>query len=223
MLKLTEELLLLALRDKKGTLVSSASMALPFGLAGAVLMELTLRQRVSIEDNKFVIRDATPTGDDILDEALAKIQSSKKNRKPQYWVSKLSKIKKMKDRLLDRLVNEGILRREEHRILRVIPSKRYPTVYSGPEMKLRKQIRSVVLQGKKPDERTMIITSLVQACNLVKEIFEKEERKEAKKRMKEISKGDAVAKAVTDTVAGVQAAVIAAISVSTIAATSSSS
>jgi hypothetical protein len=222
MLKLTEELLLLALRDKKGTLVSSASMALTYGLAGAVLMELTLRQRLSIEDSKCILNDSTPTGDDILDEALAKIGSSKKNRKPQYWVSKQCGVKKMKDRLLDRLVNEGILRRQEHRILRVIPSKRYPTVYSGPEMKLRERIRSVVIQGKDPDERTMVIISLVNACSLINEIFEKEERKAAKSRIKELSKGEAVGKAVSDTVAGIQAAVMVAITASTIAATSSS-
>ena len=39
MLTLPEELLLLGLHDKKGTVVSSASMALPYGLAGAVLLE----------------------------------------------------------------------------------------------------------------------------------------------------------------------------------------
>lgn len=220
MLKLTDELLLLALRDKKGTLVSSASMALPYGLAGAVLMELTLRQRLHLEDKKFSICDPTPTGDDILDEALAKIASSKKSRTPRYWVSKLSGIKKMKNRLLDRLVYEGILRREEHRILRVIPSKRYPTVYSGPEMNLRERIRSVVLDGKQADDRTMIIISLLSACKLVNEVFDKEERKRAKKRIKEISKGETVGKAVSDTVAGIQAAVFVAITASTIASSS---
>jgi Golgi phosphoprotein 3 len=223
MLKLSEELLLLALKDKKGTLVSSASMALPYGLAGAALMELTLRGRLRLKDGKFAVNNPTPTGDDLLDEALTRIRSSKKERKSKYWVSKLSGIKKMKNRLLDRLVDQGILRREERRILRVIPSKRYPTVYSGPEMKLRERIRSVVLEGKKPDERTMIIISLLYACKLVNEVFEKDERKKAKERIKEISKGDAVGKAVSDTVAGIQAAVMVAITASTVASTAASS
>jgi len=207
MLKLSEELLLLALRDKKGTLVSSASMALPYGLAGAALMELALRGRLRLKEGKFVADNPTPTGDDILDEALARIRASKKEHKPKHWVSKLSGIKKMKDRLLQRLVDQGILRREEHRILRLIPSKRYPTVYSGPEMELRERIRDVVLKEKQPDERTVIIISLLHACKLVNEVFEKGERREAKRRIKQIIKGEAVGKAVSDTVAGIQAAI----------------
>ncbi|MFH1754662.1 MAG: GPP34 family phosphoprotein [Candidatus Latescibacterota bacterium] len=219
MLNLCEELLLLALHDRKGTVVSSTSMALTYGLTGAILMELTLAGRLAIEEQKFVLIDPTPTGDDILDEALARIKSSKIYRKPGYWVSKLSGIKKIKDRLLGRLVNQGILRREEHRILRVIPSRRYPTAYSVPEMKLRERIRTVVLKGKKPDERTVVIISLVNACNLIKEIFDKEERKAAKKRIKEITESEAIGKAVSDTVAGVQAAVLATITATTVAAT----
>jgi hypothetical protein len=223
MLNLPEELLLLALRDKKGTVISSASTALPYGLAGAVLLELTLADRVTFEDSKIVLDDATPTGDDILDEGLERIKQSKKNRKPSYWVNKLSGIKKIKERLLDRLVHKGILRREEHRILRVIPSKRYPTVHGGPEKKLRDSIRAAILDGIEPEERTGILISLVSACSLVNEIFEKAERKAAQKRIKEIAKGEPIGKAVSETVAAVEIAVIAAVMASTIAATSASS
>jgi hypothetical protein len=188
-----------------------------------VLLELTLADRVTFEDSKIVLDDATPTGDDILDEGLERIKQSKKNRKPSYWVNKLSGIKKIKERLLDRLVHKGILRREEHRILRVIPSKRYPTVHGGPEKKLRDSIRAAILDGIEPEERTGILISLVSACSLVNEIFEKAERKAAQKRIKEIAKGEPIGKAVSETVAAVEIAVIAAVMASTIAATSASS
>ncbi len=39
-LNLAEELLLLALNEEKGTVVFAASTALPYGLAGALLIEL---------------------------------------------------------------------------------------------------------------------------------------------------------------------------------------
>ena len=208
MLTLPEDLLLLALRDKKGTVVSSASLALTYGLAGAILLELTILDKIVLEGDKFIVKDATPTGDDIFDEALAKIHASKKIRKPSYWVSKLSGIKKLKDRLLERLVKQGILRREEHKVLWVIPTPRYPTLSGAPEMKRRELIRNAILHNVEPDERTGILISLVSACSLVNEIFEKEERKAAKQRVKEIAKGETVGKAVSDNVAGVQAAVI---------------
>ncbi len=208
MLTLPEELLLLALRDKKGTVVSSASLALTYGLAGAILLELTILDKIVLEGDKFIVKDATPTGDDIFDEVLAKIHASKKSRKPSYWVNKLSGIKKLKDRLLDRLVGQGILRRKEHNVLWVIPTKRYPTLSGAPEMKRRELIRTAILHNVKPDERTSILICLVNACSLVNEIFEKEERKVAKKRIKEIAKDEAVSKAVSDIVAGIEAAVV---------------
>ena len=45
MLNLAEELLLLALEDESGRINHAASASLGFGLAGAVLMDLTLRER----------------------------------------------------------------------------------------------------------------------------------------------------------------------------------
>ena len=47
-LMLPEHLLLLALRDDKGSVVQSSAMALPYGLAGALVMELSMRHRVSL-------------------------------------------------------------------------------------------------------------------------------------------------------------------------------
>jgi Golgi phosphoprotein 3 len=208
MLTLPEELLLLALRDKKGTVISSASTALPYCLAGAVLLELTIMDKIVLEEGKVIVKDATPTGDDIFDEALAKIQASKKIHKSSHWVEKIKGIKKLKDRLLDRLVQHSILRREEHKVLWVIPTERYPTLNGTPEMKRRELIRSALLHNVKPDERTAVLISLVKACNLVKEIFEKEERKTAKKRIKEIAKEEVVGKAVSDIVGGIEAAVV---------------
>jgi Golgi phosphoprotein 3 len=220
MLSLPEELLLLALHDEKGKIVSKASTGLLFGLAGAVLLELTLQKRLALaEKNKLALHDDRLTGDEILDEAIGKIRQSKKIRKADHWVSKLSGTKKLKDRLLDRLVNKGILRKEEKKVLRVFPVKRYPTKDARPERTTREQIRAALLQGRTPDERTAMIVSLVVACDLINEIFPKGERRVARKRAKEIVKNDPVGKAVTSATQAVQAAVIA--SVVVIAAASS--
>ena len=69
-LSLAEELLLLSLRDDKGTVVNSASMGLPFGLAGAVLMELALQEKIRIEGKKLVAAPAGEIGDAILDRLV---------------------------------------------------------------------------------------------------------------------------------------------------------
>lgn len=43
---LAEELMLLALNDEKGYVLFAASSALPYGLMGAVLMELVLQGKL---------------------------------------------------------------------------------------------------------------------------------------------------------------------------------
>jgi hypothetical protein len=224
MLNLGEKLMLLALHDEKGTVLSSASMSLEYGLSGAVLMELVLRGRLRADKKNLVIVDAALTGDDILDEALTKIKQSKRDRNTKYWVDKLSRgIKDLKGRLLDRLIDKGILRTEKRRILGVISSQRYPMEDAKAEQEVRDRIRAVILGGATLDPRIAMLISLVNACGLVDEIFSREERKLARKRIKEIAKKDLIGKTVSDTVAEIEAAIVASIVVSTGATSLSSS
>jgi hypothetical protein len=223
MLNLGEELMLLALHDKKGTVLSSASMSLKYGLSGAVLMELVLRGKLRADKKNLVIVDAALTGDDILDEALTKIKQSKRDRNIKYWVGKLSRgIKDFKGRLLDRLIGKGILRKEKRRILGAIPSRRYPMKDTKAEQEVRNRIRAVILGGANLDPRIVMLISLVRACGLVNEIFSREERKLAGKRLKEITKKELIGKVVSDMVAEIMAAIVACIVASTAASSSSS-
>ena len=143
---LAEELLLLALDDEKGSVSFSASMALPYGLAGATLMELILRGRLAVEDGKLTVADPAPTGDELLDEAAAAIRAEKRQRDAKHWVSALSgKLKRHERRLEDRLIHRGVLRRDERKLLWLIPDTRYPAVDRRLELDTRARIRAVLL------------------------------------------------------------------------------
>ncbi len=221
-LNLPEKLLLLGLNDEKGSVVFSSSTALPYGLAGAVLLELLFQKRLHLLDDKLSVIDRKPTGDALLDETLALIAASEKLRKAKYWVNKIhGKIKKMQDRLAEGLVKKGILQKEEKKFLWLIPYRRYPTVNPASEMDIREQIRGAVLNSRAVDERLLSLISLMHACQLTTEVFDKSERKIAKKRIKEMSKNERVSKAVSDAVDAANAAIIAIIAAS--AATSSAS
>ncbi len=209
MLNLAEELMLLALHDEKGTYHLSAFTGLDYGLAGAVLFDLILQERLRLEKEGIrVVKISPPTGDDILDDALALIHSSEKIHKPQYWIERIPyKIKQFKRRLLDRLVDKGILEHEEHRYLWVFTSQRYPTKDMAPEEEIKSRI-SNALRGKgDPDLRTAILISLVSASSMVDLAVPKDERKAAKKRAKEIMKSNALSKAVSDVIDQIHAAV----------------
>src|SRR4051794_36111020 len=70
---LPEELLLLALHDEKGSVIPAAASVLDGALVGAILMELGLQGRLREDVDGALQVDPTPTGDEILDEALQRI------------------------------------------------------------------------------------------------------------------------------------------------------
>ena len=209
MLNLLEELLLLALDDEKGKIISSSSLALPYGLSGAILLEFSLAGKILVEDKRLIIIDNTLTGNEILDKALDIIDSSPKQKSVKYWVSKLErKMKGLKRDILSQLIKRGILTETENRFLWVIPTKRYPTNNPEPENQVRKRIKAIVLDGEASDERSELLISLINSCSLVNEIFCKDERKVAKKRIKEIVESEKVGESITDTINEIIMAVI---------------
>ena len=219
-LNLPEKLLLLGLNDEKGSVIFSSSTALPYGLAGAILLELLFQKRLHLIDDKISVIDRKPIDNALLDETLALIAASEKPRKAKYWVNKIhSKIKKIQDRLAEGLVEKDILQKEEKKFLWLIPYRRYPEQNAAAELAIRDKIRGAVLDNRDVDERLLSLISLMHTCQLSNEVFDKSERKAAKKRIREISKSELVSKAVSDAVEAANAAIIAVIAAS--AATSS--
>ena len=77
-LYLYEEILLLALRDEQGTIATGFTEQV---VAGAILAELLLDGRISIEDSRKQLVDLQNnnlTGDPIMDECLEKMAASKR-------------------------------------------------------------------------------------------------------------------------------------------------
>ena len=213
-LSLPEELLLLSTDNESGHAVCSASTALPFGLAGAALIELALAGHVRLEDKQ--VKTATnvhPPADEVLAQVLEVIRSSERTRSIQHWITKVGGTSgKLKDAWYDRLVRKHILEREEGRVLLIFPTRRYPEMNPRPEIEIRDRIRAVALGGARAGERTAALISLVHACSLAGGLFEKDDRKEGKRRIKEISKGEPVGSSVSQAVAATIAAVVAATS-----------
>ncbi len=223
MLTISEQLLLLALHDEKGSVVFSASTALPYGLAGAVLLDLYFLGIIAFEGKHVRVVDARATDSDVLDEALELMRQSTKSREPKYWVSRIqSKVKRLQQRLAEDLVEKQILSKEERKLLWVFTRRRYPTDNAEPEYDIRNAIRNVILYGQHPSEKEAALISLMSACELVNEVFSKEERKSAKQRIKMLSEGNEVSKAVSAVVTEITAAIMVVMIAATTASTTSS-
>lgn len=218
---LAEKLLLLGLDQTKGNVIYSAHAAINFGLAGAILMDLVLMNRISVIEGKVVLTNTQDIEDPILHDVLVSIAKSKRIKSLRHWVLKLGS-HTLRNKIAHRLVKKGILQMRKRKILGIIPYTRYPENNPLPELQLRTSLRNIVLNGIEPKEEDLILLSLVKACNLTKEIFTKEERKMAKKNIDELIKGQAIGKVVQETVAAMNAAIISAVAAASAANSSGS-
>ncbi|ADB34356.1 conserved hypothetical protein [Kribbella flavida DSM 17836] len=225
---IAEDLLLLLLYDDETGKPLTGSPGLDYALAGAVVVELTLLGKVDItgpgeevKEGRLKIADASPTGDPLLDARLAFL-AEKAGKKPKDVMGKLSK--KLRDEVLQRLAQRGILEADESKVLGLFPVTRWPAKDAQHEGDLRAALGNVLKLGTQPDERTGALIALLSALNVVpKVITDAVDRKELKRRAKEIADSDWAASAVRRAVQDMQAAVTAAIVASSTAAASSSS
>ena len=221
-LYLQEEILLLALHDEKGTLHFGASF--DHAAAGAILAELLLAGRVRVEGEKgkarILLNGSEPLGDPLLDECLQRIAEEKKNKKPMEWITRFAHVKKLKKRVAARLVEEGILKEEEDKVLFVFNRTIYPEADSRPEHETIDRVRRAVV-GSAPevDPRTVVLIALSKHTGLLSRAVEKDVLKSHKKRVEALVKGDLAGKATKEAMDAMRAAVMVAVFVPTVTST----
>jgi hypothetical protein len=224
---IAEDLLLLLYDDESGKPIAG-NPGLDYSLAGAVLIELTLLGKVDIaaagdevREGRLKVLDTSSTGDAILDERLA-LLAEKSGQKPKNVMGKLSK--KLRDQVLARLAERGVLEADKDRVLGLFPVTRWPAKDARHEAEVRTALGSVLKLGTQPDERTAALIALLNALNVVpKVITDAVDKKALKRRAKEIAESEWAAEAVRKAVQEMQAAITAAIVVSASAGASAGS
>ena len=218
---IAEDLLLLLTADDTGKLAADSTNT-DMALGGALLAELALTERVDIagpdervREGRLVVRDASPTGDSVLDEALATV-GHKEGKKPQNVVTALGKRTRL--RLYERLADAGLLRAEEGRILGIVPTHRWPAEHADHEAAVRASLVTALRHGVTTDARTGALVSLLFALKAVHKAVDPDSvglsKRELNARAERIAEGDWAAKAVRSAIDSRDTAII-------IAATSS--
>jgi hypothetical protein len=213
---IAEELLLLAYSEEEGKQLISATQLDP-ALAGAILAELAVAERVELSDKKVTLKNPAPLGDDELDTTLARIAAEAKDRKPVWWVQKLQS-GKLRRRLLTRLAESGVLAEERGKILGIFPTTRWPEADPGVEADVRERVASV-LGGADPDPRTAVLIAIMHAAKLDRKAFPGA----SKERIKEIAEGAWAADAVAKTIAAINSAMTIAITSAAVASAGAAS
>ncbi|WP_043503232.1 GOLPH3/VPS74 family protein [Georgenia sp. SUBG003] len=208
-----EDLLLAVTDDATGKLLVSGA-EVDVALGGALLVELAHRELVDVagpddrvREGRLIVRNATRTGDDLLDEALAAVVA-KEGKKPRTVVTKLGK--KIRPRLYDRLVAAGVLRAENGRVLGLLPTRRWPTENAVPESAVRARLVEALRVGAAADARTAALISLLAALGAVHKVVDPVPlgltKRELRARAKQIAEGEWAGKAVRQAIDAMNAA-----------------
>lgn len=120
-LNLIDQLTLLALDDKKGTFIAD-STSYSYAIAGAVIMELALEERIDLSGEKVIVKDTSKTGDTIIDTHFELIIGSVKERKVRSWVDRIgNKADKIKGPLLTNSLKIGYWKKRRTRFCGYFP------------------------------------------------------------------------------------------------------
>jgi len=210
MLTLMEELLLISLNEDKGTFSFTINAYIDYCLAGAILSELERLKRIRLDKKTVEVLDGRPLNDPWLEKALNVIEASKKHRSPDYWVRKLrSSLKGLRKSILKNMVDKGLVRDEEVQTLVFFTSIRYPVRDIRTKKDVVDRIYRVLLRGENPNQQTLRLIGLVYGANILPYLVDKEDRKEAKKRAKELTKDDFLTNALKKAIANANAAATA--------------
>jgi hypothetical protein len=204
-LHLHEEILLLALHDRDGTVVSGAWYSQ--ALAGALLAELVLRGRIRAQGERGALEVAStePLGDPLLDDCLALLARTAQPKPMRWWLAKVSSWKALKQRAAESLCRKGILRSDTDKVLLFFERRVYPEVDPGPERALVERLRRVVFDDdENVDPRTVVLLSLAHQTNILQAVFERADLRRRKQRIERVVKGEATGEAAKQVLAELQ-------------------
>ncbi|MDE2804694.1 MAG: cytochrome P450 [Gemmatimonadota bacterium] len=211
MLRFAEEILVLVLDEARGELAPALpERSFHLALAGAVLMDLALEDRIDTDPERLMLVDSTPVRDDILDPTLAEIAGAGETHDTGYWLERTARRgRRIRKAALARLTERGVLRSEAHGVLSLTPSvsrsRRYPVSDGQPVEEARLRIMRILFSDDVPDPRDVAIIALANACGVFRSILSSEERAQVRDRIDLLKNLDLIGRTMSLAIEGLDA------------------
>ena len=205
MLRFAEEILLLLLDENRGDLTPVPGWSLSCALAGAVLMDLALEDRIDTDLERLILTDATPLGDDLLDPVLAEIAQSEETHPTRFWVEHFAaQADDIREEALSRLAESGIVELEDGGFLALSPQasrvRRYPLNDRETRDDVRLRIMRVLFGDDIPDPHDIVIICLADACGLFERLISADELEQVQERIETISRLDLIGQSIAEAI-----------------------
>ena len=183
-LTLPEDLILLLLNEENGYFHQVPGWDLNCAVTGAVLAELSIRDRIDTDLDSLFLVDSTETGDPALDPILEEIAGESAQHNTQYWIERLAhRAESVIDTTLDRLVDMRILERHDGDFYTLTRSSGPVNVFDNAQdgsrlQSVRTRISNAIFNNEIPDPRDAHLISLVNTCDVFRFMFQLDEAAE---------------------------------------------
>ena len=209
MLRFPEEVLLLLLNDEGGRFLSVPNWSLDYAMAGGVLMDLALENRIDTDLEQLALVDASPVGDSLLDPTLADI-AAMENHNARFWIERTAgRAGAIREEALSRLITLGILEARDDRFLWVFRSRRYPIIDGKADREVKLRIMGALLSDEIPDPRDVVIICLADACGIFRRLLSRQEMARASARIEQIRRLDLIGQAMSQAIRDIELSIAA--------------
>ena len=204
-MRFAEEILLLLLNEDTGYFAPIGEWKMSCTLAGGVLMDLALENRIDSDLESITLMDSTPTGDELLDPVLEEIAGEGRAHSPQYWVERIARrAEEISDTAFNRLTEQGILDFDSGGFWslsrKVSRTGRYPLVDGTPGEEIKGRITRVLLTDDIPDPREIAIVGLLNNCGGIQTLLEEDEYEQVQQRIELLSGMDLIGRTIGEAV-----------------------
>jgi hypothetical protein len=178
---IAEMLLLVAVNDKGHVPVGSDAFV-KVGLTGALLAELAIDGQLTIAEDGTVRAGDSRPADELLADVHDAVRTHLQRRKAQRVIRGLSRhIGGSRDRVVDRLVDDGVLGRDRPSVLR--PTQ-HPVIDTAARQAVVDQVRTAAAgEGPVPPD-VAVVLALAGPCRLLGRVApDRSTRGEAKRRI----------------------------------------
>ncbi|HEV2345747.1 MAG TPA: GPP34 family phosphoprotein [Actinocrinis sp.] len=185
---LAADLLLLAIDPQRRQL--RVSERLDYALMGADLVELALARRVVMEGDRVLVLDARPTGDRLLDEALASIAAKDRPPRARAWVQAVRK--GLRSDYLGVLTEQRAIRRTPRPFLRFFTVTDLVVLEPGRQAGIKARIDAVASGAAMDDPRGRALAGLAHAAGLSTVLYPGTANRALRKRLQQATRGERV-------------------------------
>jgi hypothetical protein len=152
--------------------------------------------------------DQSPSADPVMNIALAGVLAPDAPQDARGLIQLMARdVPAVREKVLERLIALGILKRVEDRVLWVFSDRRYPKTADRAETQdARARLRATLLQQEIPEPRDALLLGLARAAGLLPQVFSAEELQRVQPWLELVTRIESLNRSLGSAVAHVRAA-----------------